>query len=358
MNRSVVFKTGIGLAFGLAAGWMLLGPFQGGPSPRVVLSDVIVEPWGRIHGGWWLKANLNEALVVQPDRPHWRGEVEKQHAGSDTLKRTRSYRLSTSSQRLRNKEVGPKPAGVTRIVAIGDSVTHGWGVAREEAYPAQLEAYLSEKGHSVEVINAGVPANRLENMQAWCERVAVDFDVDWVLWTRRPVPNSQNPSVHYKNTMEACGRATGAQVLAVLPPISTFDVRGSQHYEEEGRLLVETLGPEQPVLELTSLFREAQKGRGVALLQDGAKMRLVDQSTGKELLVVNPPRKPKGHRVVDHSPPMDRAVYDYFESHLEAREALFFDEGHPDAEGFILFSKAVGDTLISLWESPEADQSM
>lgn len=355
MNRSVAKRLGLGLILGLGIGWVALKPEPSPVSRPMIMSDAIVEPWDRLQGAWWLKADLDSALVVQPDRPHWRGEVEKQHQGADTLKRTRSYRLTTSSQRLRNEEVGPKNADVIRIVAIGDSVTHGWGVSRAESYPAQLEAYLRAKGHDVEVINAGVPANRLETMEVWCRRVAVNFEVDWVLWTRRPVPNSQKPAMQYKNTLERCKNATGAAFLAVLPPVSTFDVRGSLHYQQEGRLLRNALGSEIPVLELTDLFREAQKGRGVALVQAGAQLNLVDQASGAVLMEVPPFPKPRNHNVRNHGPPLDPSVYAYFEEHLEIREALFFDEGHPDAEGFVLFAQAVGDALIGLWDTGSKD---
>lgn len=43
-----------------------------------------------------------------------------------------------------------------RIVAFGDSLTAGYGLPPGEAFPAQLEKALREKGHTIEVINAGV----------------------------------------------------------------------------------------------------------------------------------------------------------------------------------------------------------
>ena len=43
------------------------------------------------------------------------------------------------------------------ILALGDSLTEGYGVEREEAYPFLLEEALRGKGHgSVKVINAGI----------------------------------------------------------------------------------------------------------------------------------------------------------------------------------------------------------
>jgi acyl-CoA thioesterase-1 len=45
------------------------------------------------------------------------------------------------------------------IVAFGDSLTSGWLVPREKAYPAQLQAALRAKGLDVTVRNAGVPGD-------------------------------------------------------------------------------------------------------------------------------------------------------------------------------------------------------
>lgn len=42
------------------------------------------------------------------------------------------------------------------IVFIGDSLTEGYGLDTEEAYPAQLEALYKAQGKTVKVINGGV----------------------------------------------------------------------------------------------------------------------------------------------------------------------------------------------------------
>ena len=44
-----------------------------------------------------------------------------------------------------------------KILALGDSLTEGYGVEKEEAYPHLLEEALREKGFSgIQVINAGI----------------------------------------------------------------------------------------------------------------------------------------------------------------------------------------------------------
>lgn len=50
----------------------------------------------------------------------------------------------------------PAAAETIRIVALGDSLTAGLGLAADETFPARLEARLKERGHDVEVVNAGV----------------------------------------------------------------------------------------------------------------------------------------------------------------------------------------------------------
>ena len=45
---------------------------------------------------------------------------------------------------------------MTRLVALGDSLTAGYGVPSSAAFPVQLEQALKQKGYSVSIANAGV----------------------------------------------------------------------------------------------------------------------------------------------------------------------------------------------------------
>lgn len=47
-------------------------------------------------------------------------------------------------------------AGQLKILAFGDSLTAGLGLAEEDAFPARLEAALRAKGYEVEIVDAGV----------------------------------------------------------------------------------------------------------------------------------------------------------------------------------------------------------
>ncbi|MDX2290348.1 MAG: arylesterase [Hyphomicrobiaceae bacterium] len=67
-----------------------------------------------------------------------------------------------------------------RIVALGDSLTAGYGLAPSAAFPVQLATALKSRGHNVEIINAGVSgdttAGGLERLD-W----AVGADADAVI---------------------------------------------------------------------------------------------------------------------------------------------------------------------------------
>jgi acyl-CoA thioesterase-1 len=50
----------------------------------------------------------------------------------------------------------PDDSGRPKIVALGDSLTAGYGLLEMEAYPALLQKKLDEDGYGWEVVNAGV----------------------------------------------------------------------------------------------------------------------------------------------------------------------------------------------------------
>ena len=50
----------------------------------------------------------------------------------------------------------PAAAETLRLVALGDSLTHGYGLAQGDGFVPQLERWLAERGADVEVVNMGV----------------------------------------------------------------------------------------------------------------------------------------------------------------------------------------------------------
>jgi acyl-CoA thioesterase-1 len=53
-----------------------------------------------------------------------------------------------------------------RIVALGDSLTAGYGLAADAAFPARLQAALKAKGFDVEIVNGGVSGDTSADLLA------------------------------------------------------------------------------------------------------------------------------------------------------------------------------------------------
>ena len=54
-------------------------------------------------------------------------------------------------------------ARTLKVVALGDSLTAGYGVAAGQAFPDQLQAALRAKGYDVEIANAGVSGDTADD---------------------------------------------------------------------------------------------------------------------------------------------------------------------------------------------------
>lgn len=67
--------------------------------------------------------------------------------------------VAINSDGLRGREINtPKPPHTFRILAVGDSVTFGYGVREEDTYVKVLERRLNEGesgGREFEVLNGG-----------------------------------------------------------------------------------------------------------------------------------------------------------------------------------------------------------
>ena len=67
-----------------------------------------------------------------------------------------------------------------RIVALGDSLTAGFGIAASDAFPAKLERALRARGHAVAIVNAGVSGDTASGGLARLDW-AVSDDTDAVI---------------------------------------------------------------------------------------------------------------------------------------------------------------------------------
>lgn len=79
-----------------------------------------------------------------------------------------------------------KPPGTFRVVAIGDSLTFGYGAPQDDVWPAALERRLGADpsrvgARAVQVVNLGVSAYNSANEARVLEAKALDFDPDVIV---------------------------------------------------------------------------------------------------------------------------------------------------------------------------------
>jgi len=129
---------------------------------------------------------LPERLPVLRILPHptraWRMVPNEEHF-------TYQHRVRVNSHGLRGREIGPKRPGVVRVLALGDSLTYGQGVADDRTLPAQLESFLNARdagGRTWEVVNAGHRAYDMRQEIALARELAPELQPDHVIvfWFR------------------------------------------------------------------------------------------------------------------------------------------------------------------------------
>ena len=75
----------------------------------------------------------------------------------------------------------PKKAGELRGFALGDSQTHGAGVAESSAWPSVAERILREEGYPVEVVNLGSSGYRSAQVLRLIETYVLPLDPDFLI---------------------------------------------------------------------------------------------------------------------------------------------------------------------------------
>lgn len=92
--------------------------------------------------------------------------------------------------------VSPKPADEVRIVCLGGSAIYGFGApSNAEAFPAQLQQMLVERGAPAEVFNAGIPGwSTRDSLTHYQARLAeLGFDYALLLEVNNDLYEAGNP---------------------------------------------------------------------------------------------------------------------------------------------------------------------
>jgi hypothetical protein len=311
--RAVQLATLIVALLSLAAGGWLLW------RARSYESDPIFREDGQGGLSRELIPNLRAARVVVPERPH-RPEEARSTSGRSTIGRRRSFTLTTERHGFRaDADVSDIPAG-RRVLVVGDSVALGWGVEQPDSFPARLAASLG-----VEVVNAGIPGLQPPDVAERAVRLAAQLKPDLVVLAKRPRPGSDD----VRHLCEGARRLGSTRSAIVFHPVSTFDVG------ETGASPPVPPDCAAPTLDLTAAFRAALPLPGVVLERQGAEQVVLRLPARTELLRVRP-KDPR--QLADE-------VVQAFEADRSVNEPLFYDGGHPDAAGFVLYADTVAAFL-------------
>lgn len=143
----------------------------------LVLAAVLVEMIVRF--GIGVQPKFPRHVVGAPwglryNRP---GTTYRHHSADGTWE----FRINAQGMRADRDFPKEKPAGVRRIVSLGDSYAVGYEVDVRECYSSVLERALRETGIAVEVLNAGVSGFSTAEELLYLERELLGYDPDVVL---------------------------------------------------------------------------------------------------------------------------------------------------------------------------------
>ncbi|MCR9076940.1 MAG: hypothetical protein NXI07_12955 [bacterium] len=174
---------------------------------------------------------------------------------------TGGHPLAFNEQGFRGEPVEvPKPVGTLRILALGDSVTMGTGVAHDQTWPACLEQRLSGPQRPVEVINTGLPTLdlaqiELELRERWsqyqCDELVLVVTGNMVSFAKaredQEVTLPESKKRRATVVKEESGLRAGLKTLYTDVAIPNALIVGSEHAKFALGLENHRFNPEHPV---------------------------------------------------------------------------------------------------------------
>lgn len=122
---------------------------------------------------------------------------------------------------------------LTRIVAFGDSLTEGYGVEREDAYPSQLEKELYTLGYDVKVFNSGYSGETTTgalNRVDWV--LSLNPDIVIITIGANDAMRGINLSITKKNIANIIEKFKKENVTIILSGMKIFENLGDSYVQE------------------------------------------------------------------------------------------------------------------------------
>src|SRR5262245_19586216 len=94
-----------------------------------------------------------------------------------------SWKFATNSKGFRSDSEYSysKPAGVLRVISLGDSHTEGFECRQDKTYSSVIQRYLGQSGIKAEVINAGVSGFGTAEALSFLENEGIKYSPDVVV---------------------------------------------------------------------------------------------------------------------------------------------------------------------------------
>jgi hypothetical protein len=297
------------------------------------------------------------------------------------------YRFNRCGHRA-GIECEPAPPGVLRVVLVGSSTTGGYGVPREESFPALLPGLLTQRtGRAVQVYNAGIEYSTPLAIDLQFQRTLA-LKPDIILWpittaefshvvnttlTRRKRSPGDLPSVvalvseaySKEGLASAIGVAMADPFLLVMNSRTVFMVRhflymSESLYEHNARMKPEQVNflrvhPDQASLKQMELFARY-----------ASEIEAKSKAAHVPIVVTMLPLRLQASMISLHNGPPDFDPYQparFTRSVVESNGGIFVDglpafenipspgryfypvDTHPNAQGHALFASVLANAL-------------
>lgn len=255
-----------------------------------------------------------------------------------------NVRVTYNERGLRDRPVLPKAAGEYRILALGDSVTFGWGVNQDKTFSARLETLLEERLHRpVRVINSGVGGyNTVQEMTYFKqEGIALQPDLVMLTYVQNDIEVNKGPFDPWAQS-SLWGKPFPDMVITMVGKLWFY------------RLMHHTYNYAMPKLQQTPAATSPQKGMGwrqsmaalrelVAMCEE-RKIPLIlffrrSHPEENKLLFEDVVRHAHGAQVKDMAP-----WYNGLEEFTLVNSKV---DGHPNAEGHRVMAEHMANDIIS-----------
>lgn len=154
------------------------------------------------------------------------------------------------------------------IVVLGDSLTAGYGLAAEEAFPAQLERALIADGCQVRIINAGVSGDTSAGGAARLEWALADNpDMVIVALGANDALRGLNPEQTYANLASIIARLQQRGITVVLAGMIAPRNLGEGYYSSFDKIYPKLA--QEFAVPLYPFFLEGVAGKPELNLADG-----------------------------------------------------------------------------------------